>query len=281
MRKEIKLLLMPLFILILAGTVNPTAVTCTISPTATTAGTRSTYIDSTDQFFNVTIAGVDGAAGDNATGANITINTGTITGSLIHNQSGAQTNRTYFNFTVNTMALVDTTTYTFTVTIVNNTMAPLGTACTVALIPDNTVPVVSLGSPSDGSTDTDGEVTIAYTCTNASSANIYLEDSGGYTRYTMTESSDNCSYSATLLTNGLHSHYIVGSDGLNSTTSTTSTVEVRIPGGYIYDEQGQIMIETAGSTTPIKSKNAVTNIINTIFETIFGIFDKIFSAIKG
>lgn len=146
---------------------------------------------------------------------------------------------------------------------------------------DNSVPSFSSASPTDLSKDTDGIITFSYTCSNSSSAVLYVEGAGGYTAYTMTESSDICTYSnLELVTNGFHSWYIEARDGENTSTSQTIQVEVRKPGGVLYAVQEQPITGdvTTGATT---GGNAITNIVNTIFETIFGIFDKIFSVFKG
>lgn len=215
--------LLSLITVLMAGIVHGADPTCAFDQTATTAGTSSTYIRET-QNLSVTITNPGEAEGKNATSAIISVNTGTITGALSFNTT-AGTNNSYLNTTVITFQLKDDTTYTFTMSVKNESQGEIAT-CNSTFIPDNTVPVVSLTTPADLAEDTDGEVTFTYACTNSSSATLYIES----TPYTMTESSDTCTYTGTWPSNGFHSHYIIGSDGLNSTTSTTSTVNINRPG---------------------------------------------------
>lgn len=241
LKMNMKLGLIALIAILMTGLVSASdsqKPTCVFDLAATTAGTSSGYIRGLTQSLAITVTyptNINFSLNTtvNVTMCNISVNTGTITGALTYD-SAAGTNNSALNTTVNTEQLKDDTSYTFTMTMFNessNADGILGT-CERIFIPDNTVPVVSLSTPTDKSKDVDGLITFTYTCTNSSSANLYAEDSGGYTQYAMSESSDTCTYSnLKLLTNGFHSHYIVGSDGLNTTTSATSTVEVRRPGG--------------------------------------------------
>jgi len=221
-------ILLSLMTMLMAGLVSAdvaTNPTCTFDQTATTAGTSSTYIRGTAQNLSISIVNAGYNTSKNVTSANISVNTGTITGALNFNTTKG-TNSSYLNTTVNTNALLDDTSYTFTMNMLNETGHSIGT-CTRAYNPDNSVPVAALSTPASASKDVDGKGTFTYTCSNSSSAKILIDGNVA----TMAESSDSCTYVFKYFTNGVHSHYIIASDGLNTTTSSTSTIEIRKPGG--------------------------------------------------
>lgn len=133
-----------------------------------------------------------------------------------------------------TRALKDDTTYSLRARCINESNSVvLTTATEVTFKVDNTVPVVVTPSPSTGTEQTDGSyVAFSITCTNSSSADLYLDNA----KITMTESSDVCSYTMDWLTDGLHSWYVIASDGRNSTTSSTYNIRISKGGGYIPEE---------------------------------------------
>ena len=262
-------MLLSLILALMAGMVQG-ACTCDVDQTQTTLGDSATHIRNTSVNISTTIScsGI-GTIAENATGGVLTGSPGTITGTLTYNFSVSATNITYMNFTVNTRALPDDTQQTFTITIKNDTTEETLATCTETFYSDNSVPVSTLSTPTDKSKDVDGLVLFTYTATNSSSCDLYLEDAGKYTKYAMTESSDSCTYTATIVTNGFHSHYAITSDGLNLTTSAVSTVEVRKPGSSLIDTQ-------VTGITSAKGVGIVTgffDFIIRIFHVItFGIF---------
>jgi len=267
-------ILLSLMIALMAGIVYG-SVTCEVNVI------NANYDEEAEEMFYVNITWND------ADNTSIDIANITVSGCALITQSNGtgHENSSAFNFSFYAdsfaHALDDTIcTVEATITNVSGTGRNEITCTGDTFYADTSVPISTLSTPTSGSKDVDGKATITYTCTNASSASLYLEDIGGYTSYTMTESSDVCTYNAVILTNGFHSFYAITSDGLNTTTSPVSTIEVRRPGGYIYDEQGQIMTGTAGSTVPIEGGNAVTNVVNGIMNFIFGIFDSIFSVFR-
>lgn len=271
MKKIIRLGLMSLMMVLMAGIVHG-APTCAFNLVATTVGTASSYIRGTTQKLNVTITSGGVGEGTNVTTCKIT-STGTITGSVTFNTSYG-TNNSYCNTTVNTEALVDTSSYTFTMTMYNESQISIGTACTRVFIPDNTKPTYSSYSPSDGSSDSDGSVDFSTTCSNTSSATLYLES----TPYTMTESSDVCTATVSNLRNSLYSWYVSGTDGLNVTSSTTNKVEIRKSGGVTYVD-GQPSVGASQLTT--QPSTGIKGLLNDLIQLPIKLLNMIIGAIAS
>lgn len=251
MKKIIMWFLMSLMTILMAGIVYG-ACTCTILNTATTAGTASTYFRGSAINVSVNITACSSNLDFNVTRGNLTLSTGTPIGSVIFNGTQNGDNVSYMNFTLNTLSLSDDKSYTATVTLRNDSDNSAGGTCTKVLIPDNTVPVLTSGSPGDLYKDVDGDVGVGINCANTSSANLYIENN---IYSSMTESSDVCNLSITMDSAGFHSWYVIASDGLNKTTSSTLKFEVRKPGGYVLDEQGRLVVDTTGATVPTGSNN--------------------------
>lgn len=228
---------------------------CDMISTATTAGTSNTYKRGATVNISANVTGRNSAVNAyNLTTAVITINTGTISGALTQNDTAAPIgNLSDFddlNFTVDTKALKDDTTYTLTITLKNETQQTEGT-CTLSIITDNTAPVSTVTTPATNSVDTDGVIPFSYTCANASSATLFIETKP----FTMSESSDVCTYTNALtskLTNGFQSIYITASDGLNTTSSATTKFEVRKPGSS-GSAEGATVVQTRGGAIAGKS----------------------------
>ena len=260
MKKIYLLGLLPLLIILMAYGVNG-AIICTFDQTATTAGTSSTYIWGSDKNLSVTMSGWTSDANSSTAIISAGATGCDISGTLTFNTS-TNTNQSYMNTTVNTLAMKDDTTCTFTMTIKNASNQAQLTTCTRDYISDNTKPVLSSTSPAEMAKDTDGKVSFSYTCSNSSSAILYL-DLGGYKPYTMTESSDVCSYSSDRLSNGILSWYITASDGLNTTTSSTNKVEIRLPGGMVTQPTARKLSELKGAesvaatTAPSGNRNTI------------------------
>lgn len=265
--------LMSLITLLTVGTVYG-LVDCTCSNPATTVGTHSSYINGSA--FNISATGINSTNDKNVTAATITPSSGSITDGVW--KFNVTNNQTSVNFSINTLALRDDTGYTFTISLKNQTTQIEVGTCTCpasgTLIPDNTIPVLSNNSPATLTLDTDGEVAFGIACENSSSANLFIEGQS----YVMTESSDICNKTVTIPTNGLHTWYITASDGLNITTGTSYQVEIRKPGGYVFDEQGQL-VDTTGATIPAEV-SGLRKFINDIMSIPFKILDAIFSIFK-
>jgi len=160
--------------------------------------------------------------------------TSALTGSTLpaiwaYNVSGEED--TYAVATIDTNNLTDASDWVFAATCYNLTLEDSET-CTsrTGVTIDNSIPVVASPTPSDTNKVTSGnDVAFSVTCTNATAAILFVED----TAYTMTESSDTCSYTIDKVSNGVSSWYVVATDGLNSTTSSTYTVEVREGGAFL------------------------------------------------
>jgi hypothetical protein len=246
------IILMAMIIVLTIGIVNALP-TCDFDQTQTTAGTRSGYISGAAQNLSVTIAGGTGS-GQNVTYCSIAVSSGTITGALVFNETTLGSNISYCNTTVNTMALVDTTTYTFTMTMKNETMESLGT-CTETYIPDNTQPVCAHAQSSR--TTYSPKQTWTITGTNALSATLQF---GSNSPYTMTEASDVFTYTTQegVLPEGTYTVTGTTSDGLNATTCLLDYIridsEAKLVQMAAIASQGQKGAE-ATTTVPPKSKN--------------------------
>jgi len=192
---------------------------------STTSGTASTYIRGAQQNLSVVVSGWARPTGDNATNGTISVAGGTITGALTYIGAGGVENATAINTTVNTGALVDTTTYTFTMTLYNSSAESIG-SCTTTLIADNTVPTCVHSQASRTSYKSTQTWTVAGV--NASSATIAFDAQAGRT---MSEVATGDSFTWTgtqqTLPEGVYTAVkAITSDGLNSTTCVLSYVTI-------------------------------------------------------
>lgn len=141
--------------------------------------------------------------------------------------SGIQnTTASIWNTTVNTELVEDGTSYIFNITCNNNT--DVADSTSTGIIVDNTEPVTpSSLSPSDESTDADGDITFSATVAgvNTTACTLYFDGTHpGYPSYTMTHSANTCTYSATSVPDQTYNWYIRASDGSNTTDSSIYTV---------------------------------------------------------
>ena len=238
MKKAIRILVMSLMAILMAGMVS--ALTCVIR-----APVNGAIISGATVVWNVS-----SSSADNFTLSNCTISGTSALDTLsvvLKNYSLAGGLITWANATASTMAEVDGSDWAISATCRNASNDVFTCTGTGTITIDNTVPVLTLSTPTDLSIDTDGVVTFNYACVNTSSATLMLENKP----YTMTESSDVCTYTnptTSKLTNGFQSWYITASDGYSTTTSSTTKVEIRKPGGPILDEAGN-EVGTATTTT--------------------------------
>lgn len=133
------------------------------------------------------------------TGVNITYDT-----TQLEDSSSAQTYVTCYNMTIeNLTGGVDSTVVTFVL--------------------DNYVPTITSITPSDASTDTDGDVTFTVNIptANATSATLIFTDRNpGNRAYSMTEGTDQFTVSLTNIPEQRYNWYVSTTDGLNSTSSS-------------------------------------------------------------
>lgn len=211
-----KKIMLPILILMMLGLVGIVYGDCTvITPGAGATIKGSAYV------VNITNEGV------NVTNCTVSV-TSTLSGDsdtfYVYNASFGEG---YSNNTINTISILDSTDVVFTFSCINTSGAVEETCSRTGILVDNTIPVVTTPSPATGTTDEDGEVDISITCTNATSAVLYFL---GGDIYTMTESSDTCTYSDLILGDGNRDWYIIASDGTNTTTSSTYELSVDITG---------------------------------------------------
>lgn len=135
------------------------------------------------------------------------------------------TSGTFCNNTVSITGIMDSDDIALAITCVNKTNhVTIDTCSRTGITVDNTKPVISSPSPSDDTTQEDDAVDFSVTCTNASSATLYL----GGDSYAMTESSDVCTYNGLILGDGTRDWYVVADDGTNSTTSSTYGLHIEL-----------------------------------------------------
>lgn len=232
----------------------------------------------TDEYVKGTyyINGTPSALGNNIT--NITLDyriSGAGTYTLIGYNMSDNNITSNWNYSTgfNTIPLKDDTTYSLRARY-GNASGVLETATEVQFKVDNTIPVLTSLLPSDGSEDSDGSVDFSLTCANASLATLYIES----IPYTMAESSDACTLTVSSLRNSLQSWYIVGSDGLNTTTSSTNKVEIRKGGGVII-QNGQVTTGATQITTTAQKSTGINGLLNDIIQLPVKLLTAIFNII--
>lgn len=226
-----KLLLITLMAILMAGTVYG-AVSCEFQQAATTVGTSNTYIRGSAKNLSVNLTGWT----DDANTSVAIISAGaagcTISGTLTFNSTGHTiTNQSYMNTTVNTLAMKDDTSCTFTMTIKNASNQATLTTCTRAYISDNTKPKCIHSQSSK--TDYLPSQTWTVTGTNGSSATIKF---GANSAFTMNEASDVFTYTATKSTLPENTYNPVTasvSDGLNITSCDLDYVTISSKSGLV------------------------------------------------
>lgn len=252
-----KIFCLPIILIMILGMagIGYAAITCTFQQTATTVGTADTYIkgDAVNLSVSIDTSSQVGTV-ENATNATISVSSGTITGALT-NQQPDGTNATYLNTTVNTLQLPDVDTLTYTMTIYNESAESIAT-CTRDFITDNTIPVLTSLSPATATKNEGGDnVVFSTTCTNTSgSPTLYLDG----VVHTMSRTGTDCTFTKTHLQDQIWSWYIIASDGLNSTTSSTLTLDVQETGGYVAQEE---VVQTTGDAVTIGGGNNTIAII--------------------
>ena len=221
-----KLLLLPLsalMVFMVAGLVNA-AVSCAFDQTATTAGTKSTYINGATLNISAT-ATAQANSGENVT-VGILSNDVTST-TYVFNSSGGTANVSQVNASVNTAEFVDTQVVTFTWTLKNLSQGTT-TTCTRAYITDNTEPGCSFASVLKNSETYAPTQKWTVSCSNASTATLKF---GSNTPINMVESSDSCTFTGDKgkVPEGTYQTLIATtSDGLNTTQCSLSSIRIEI-----------------------------------------------------
>ncbi len=203
----------------------------------------------------------------NCSAAKISVNTGTITGALVYNitqGAGVNTNLTYFNTTVNTLALKDDTVYTFTMTVYNFSNGAVITTCTQDYIPDNSKPICTFDSALKSSSTYKPTQQWSITCTNSTGAQIVF---GSNSPYDMAEASDVCTYTgdkAKIPETTYNQVVVTTSDGLNTTQCQLNYVTIdqgvslkqtAVAVAADQTNQGIKMAEAAANTAQTQSKD--------------------------
>lgn len=149
--------------------------------------------------------------------------------------------------------LEDGTDYTLTLNLFNGSTY-LNKSYTLLRV-DNTVPT----TPSSlvPVSDTDNDLTFSSTVggTSTTACTLYFLDgpNPGSSSYTMTHSSDNCSYTLTNVPEQTYNWYVQASDGTNTTNSAKQTTSIDVKTG-----SGKIFAQTSAKTLSVG--NLVGNI---------------------
>lgn len=184
-------------------------------------------IDGATQNINITGITLGDLAACNVTASSV-LGEDTLTLQVANNDTGAADEA---NVTISTTGMNDAGDWIFAAVCYNTTVTEMET-CTErsGITVDNTVPVITTLSPSDAlKQNTKRDTIFSMTCSDATAATLYIEGIS----YTMTESSDSCSYTINWLQDGIHSWYMKATDGRNTTTSSTYTLEVKEVSGWI------------------------------------------------
>lgn len=162
---------------------------------------------------------------------------------LIRNITNSSISQTYLNTTFNSNLLEDSNDYVVYAICYNGTYTNETSASSTGVVIDNTIPQTpSSLSPSASSTDDDGAVTFSGTVTGVNTTGCTLYFSGknpGASSYTMTHSSNTCTYSFTSMPEETYDYYITASDGTNTTDSATTRFDISIdtPANYLFVEE--------------------------------------------
>lgn len=164
----------------------------------------------------------------------VSVSTANSTEALIIENYGNNTNlsvtgnATILDFDVT--SIEDGADYAFTVGCFNDTDIWAAKAVGLIFTINNTVPTAATTlSPSDDTTDTDGDVTFSGTVTGTATTNCTLYFPGtnpGASSYIMTHSADSCSHSLTGLSEQTYDWYIQASDGTDIIDSSTFSVMI-------------------------------------------------------
>ena len=228
---------------------------CVIDQAATTAGTSSGYIRGTTQNISATITYATGEnTGENVTFCNVTSSAGTIIASQFYGGAGSG-NATYCNTTIDVTRLSDETSYTFTLTMYNESNGNLGT-CTRVYIPDNSQPSCTHSQSSKSTYPPKQTWTV--TGTNSSSATIQF---GSNVASSMTESTAGDTFTfAGKIPESTYDITAITNDGLNTTTCTLDSVRIDAS-----STAQQVGLATAGAAAGAKAAGPNNMAIIVIF----------------
>lgn len=160
----------------------------------------------------------------------------------------------------------DASDYVLNVTVINasGTRMLLANASLTGMIVDCHVPQAPTGlTPTS---DADGTVTFSGTVVGANTTACTLLFSGtnpGATSYAMTHSANACTYTNTNVPEQTYTYYIRASDGINTTDSSTQTLNVDVDTGsgkaVLLASQGKIAPKE-GNTFSIVGANGITGL---------------------
>lgn len=206
-----KLWILPFLIVALSGIAM--AADSFITPAASATVTGSYFInvstDETDDIQNCTITISSATSGSSS-----------VTPVAVNNSCDGT--NCYANITWNSAAVKDATDYSFSASCVNSSNTEAATPSRTSITIDNTVPVCSQSTlTSGGSYDISNKsFTLTATCSNATSATVAFDGN----TYTMTESSDTCTYNiGNIPTLTYDTVTVTASDGTNTTDCTAVT----------------------------------------------------------
>lgn len=195
--------------------------------------------------------------------------------------SGEQTNITgNWSVSFSTYDVSDNGTYSVRARCLNSSNDVLATATEVAFNIDNGVPnTVTLVSPENEAIDKDGDVTFSYTAINATAMTLMVDGSA----YSMSKSSETYTYTLSDMSGGYHTWYVVASDGLNFTQSSSTKVGITLSsGGLPLDANGQPVMATTATTVPGgKIGGVVKQLIELPFKIIGAVIQPLINMLKG
>ena len=168
------------------------------------------------------------------------------------------------NGTFNSGILEDASDYIFNASCYNGSgQYHEGTRSSITL--DNSIPDTPILSPTSGTRDTDGSVTFTGTVNGSETTACTLYFDGinpGSSSYSMTHSSNTCTYTASAVPEQSYKWYVQATDGRNTTNSATNTIIVDVntggaKGGAIWYLDQQSNSDT--QTLAIASEQEKTN----------------------
>lgn len=180
------------------------------------------------------------------------------------------TTLTAFNTTYNTTGLEDASNYVFQVILTNGTTNI--TASTTSVVIDNTNPATP-SSLSPTATQTSNSVTFSGTVGASTTTACTLNFIGinpGASSYTMTHTGSSCSADLTNVADQTYVYTITASDGSDTTTSSSASVEInaigsenidraRISGGL--NEQGKKIVQTGSGFSIVDDLGVSSDLI--------------------
>lgn len=171
---------------------------------------------------NITSIVVSGSASNTANSSSVALFT-------ITNSSATNLNRGKANYTLNAgVAFEDSSVASITAIARNSSTTTIGTMTATTATIDRTAPTAPTSlSPSGLQTSQDQTFNVAVTGASTTSCTLnFLSKNPGNAIYAMSHSGSTCSLSINNLPNSVYDYTITATDGLNSSTSSTSTLNI-------------------------------------------------------